>query len=172
MNWKMALQKLSISSAARGSYAHLTRVALIGPILRKLGRAALPEGTRVWVPIRGGLGEGLLLYLDPRFEMDYASGNYETQIQDVLRLHLSTDSVFYDIGAHLGVVSMFANEPVKPAGMIFGLEADPRNATRAEEHVKRNGLNRIHIVPLAVWSFAGQLQFEPRQINPAEIKVL
>jgi len=74
MKWRAGIQKLSVWPPARQVHAILTRVPLVGSALKKLTRRAIPRETRVWVDIRAGLGKGLALHLDPRFEMDYASG--------------------------------------------------------------------------------------------------
>lgn len=160
MNWRAGIQKLSVWPPARKVHALLTYVPMIGTALKKLTRRALPREMRIWVNIRAGLGKGLALHLDPRFEMDYASGKYEMHLQKALSAHLEPGSVVYDVGAHIGVVSMFASELVSSTGAIFAFEADPENAKRIEVHVKRNKLAQIRVFSCAVWSSVGQLSFE------------
>jgi FkbM family methyltransferase len=160
MNWKTGIQKLSLWSPARRAHAFLVHIPIIGRAVKTLTRVAVPRETRVWVDIRAGLGKGLALYLDPRFEMDYASGKYEVHLQKALSEHLQPGSVVYDVGAHIGVVSMFASKLVGSAGAIFAFEADPENAKRIETHVRRNNLGQIHVLSCAVWSSNGQLSFE------------
>jgi FkbM family methyltransferase len=160
MNWKTGIQKLSLWSPARRAHALLVHIPIIGPAVKTLTRVAVPRETRVWVDIRAGLGKGLALYLDPRFEMDYASGKYEVRLQKALSEHLQPGSVVYDLGAHIGVVSMFASKLVGSAGAIFAFEADPENAKRIERRVRRNNLGQIYVLSCAVWSSNGQLSFE------------
>jgi FkbM family methyltransferase len=160
MKWRAGIQKLSVWPPARQVYALLTRVPLVGPALKKFTRMAIPRETRVWVDIHAGLGKGLALHLDPRFEMDYASGKYEVHLQKALLAHLQPGSVVYDVGAHIGVVSIFASELVGSTGAVFAFEADPENAKRIEDHVRRNSLGQIQVFSCAVWSSPGQLSFE------------
>jgi len=160
MNWKAGIQKLSVWPPARQAYDVLVHIPIIGTALKKLTRRAVPLETRVWIDIRAGLGKGLSLYLDPRFEMDYVSGKYEMDLQKALSAHLQPGSVVYDVGAHIGVVSMFASELVGSAGAIFAFEADPENAKRVKTHVQRNNLSQIQVFSCAVWSSDGQLSFE------------
>jgi FkbM family methyltransferase len=160
MNWKAGIQKLSVWPPARQAHDLLVHVPIIGTALKKLTRRAVPLESRVWIDIRAGLGKGLALYLDPRFEMDYANGKYEVHLQKALSAHLQPGSVVYDVGAHIGVVSMFASELVGSTGAIFAFEADPKNAERIETHVQRNNLRQIQVFSCAVWSSDGQLTFE------------
>jgi FkbM family methyltransferase len=113
------------------------------------------EGTRVWCRIPKGLGKGLWVCLDSRFDTYYAGGNYEPLIERALSTHLRPGSVFYDCGAHLGVMSMLAARIVGDTGAVFAFEPDPENVARIREHALRNGLHQINIMPRAVWSCGG-----------------
>jgi len=128
--------------------------------LKKLTGTAVPQQTRLWVDIPAGLGKGLALNLDPRFEMDYASGIYEINLQRALSAYLQPGSVVYDVGAHIGVVSLFASELVGITGGVFAFEADPENAKRIEAHVRRNHVAQIQVFSCAAWSSSGKLSFE------------
>jgi FkbM family methyltransferase len=160
MNWRDGIQKLSVWRPARRVHALLIRVPVIGTVLEKLTRSAVPQQTRVWVNIPSGLGKGLAVRLDPRFEMNYASGTYETNLQKALSEHLRAGSVVYDVGAHIGVVSLFASELVGSTGAVFAFEADPENAKRIEAHAQRNNLRQIQVFSCAVWSSSGKLSFQ------------
>ena len=161
MNWRVGIQKLSLWPPARRVYSFLVRLSIFRNILKKLTRTAVPEQTRIWVDIPAGLGKGLALNLDPRFEMNYASGQlYEMNLQRALSAYLQPGSVVYDVGAHIGVVSMFAAELVGPIGRVFAFEADPENVRRIEAHVQRNDLAQIQVFSCAAWSSSGNLSFE------------
>lgn len=160
MNWKAPVHALSTSQPIRDLYSALRKTPIIGPALRQFVRGVLPAETRVWSRINVGLGKGLWIHLDPRFEMDYVSGIYEEAVERMLSSHLRPGSVFYDVGAHIGVLSLVAARVVGTQGAVFAFEADPANAARLEEHVQRNGFEQIHVVPCAVWSSGGRLPFE------------
>jgi len=72
-------------------------------------------------------------HLDPRFEMKYASGTYEFRVQRGLLSNLRPGLVFYDVGAHIGIVSMFAAQVVGAEGAVSAFEADTENARRIED---------------------------------------
>jgi FkbM family methyltransferase len=160
MNWKALVFKISRSQLARRVYTALSGIPVLGWLLRRLGRGIVPVGTHIWLRISGGLGKGLWAHLDPRFEMVYASAKYEPPIQQALSKHLEPGSVFYDVGAHIGIVSLYAARLVGTKGAVFAFEADPDNAERIKEHVRQNMFDQIQVVPCAVWSSAGHLRFE------------
>jgi FkbM family methyltransferase len=85
---------------------------------------------------------------------------YEINLQKALSAYLQPGSVVYDVGAHIGVVSIFAGELVGPTGRVFAFEADPENAKRIETHVQRNDLAQIQVFSCAAWSSSGKLSFE------------
>jgi FkbM family methyltransferase len=120
----------------------------------------LPYETWVWIRIRAGLGKGLWVHLDPRFEAVYVDGEYESPLQDSLLKYLQPGGVLYDVGAHIGIVSLCAAKLVGPAGMVFAFEADPDNAKRIEENVRRNKLDSIRTVCRAAWHSDGHVRFQ------------
>jgi len=159
--WKpQALSYLNRSHLVRNAYVRLKEIPFFGAALQKLLRILLPSGDRVWFQIPTGLGKGLWVHLDPRFEMDYATGNYEPLIENAILSGLGTASVFYDVGAHIGIFSLLAARIVGKTGLVFAFEADPDNAQRIREHARRNGLDQIHVIPCAVWSSPGKLTFQ------------
>ncbi len=161
VKWKEnILARFSRFAIVRRSYAALSGAPILGTPLKRFVRKAIPPGTRVWVPIADGLGKGLSVNLDTRFEMNYAKGDYEPLIEQALSSHLRPGSVFYDVGAHIGVLSMLAARIVGATGSVFAFEPDPGNIERIEEHARRNMLDSIHTVPFAAWSSAGRLRFE------------
>jgi FkbM family methyltransferase len=159
------LGRVPKASLLRRFYEMLRKAPVVGPPIHRLVNKFIPRGSRAWVPISSGLGSGLLVHLDVRFEMEYASGGYEILLQRQLSRYLRAGAVFYDVGAHIGIVSMFASELVGPNGHVFAFEADPENAKRIEEHAHRNALDQITVEPYAVASRAGWFRFERASKN-------
>lgn len=164
--WKpRALRFLHGNLLVRTAYAKLKDVPFFGAAVQKLVSLLFPAGARVWLQIPMGLGKGLWLHLDPRFEMDYATGKYEPLIESAMVSNLTIGSVFYDVGAHIGIFSLLAARIVGKTGSVFAFEADPDNAQRIREHARRNELDQIHVVPCAVWSSPGTLTFQRALLN-------
>jgi FkbM family methyltransferase len=154
------IRRLSCSPIARQCYDAASKVPILGPALKKFIRSVLPYETRVWIRIRAGLGKGLWVYLDPRFEAVYVDGEYENLLQDSLLKYLQPDGVLYDVGAHIGIVSLCGAKLAGRTGAVFAFEADPENAKRIEENVRRNNLDSIGIVCRAAWHSDGQVRFQ------------
>jgi FkbM family methyltransferase len=159
VNFTAPIQKLSRWQSVRRLYASLSGAPVVGPPLRRLVRGAIPPNTHFWFRISGGLGRGMWALLDPRFETVYADGEYEAPLQRALSSHLRPGSVFYDVGAHIGIVSMFGARLVGKNGCVFAFEADADNAGRIKENLRRNEFDQVTVVPKAAWSSTGRLRF-------------
>jgi FkbM family methyltransferase len=157
---KETIRRLSCSPVARKCYAAASKLPILGPPLRAFIRSVLPYETRVWIRIRAGLGKGLWAHLDPRFETVYVEGKYEHPLQESLSKHLQAGDVLYDVGAHIGIVSLCAARLVGPTGSVFAFEADPENAKRIEENVRRNRLEWITTARRAAWHCDGYVGFQ------------
>ena len=87
-------------------------------------------------------------------------GDHKDAVQEMLVRSLREGGIFFDVGAHIGYSSLIAARAVGPRGEVFAFEADSENARRIGEHVRRNGLSQIRVLPLAVWSRSGAVVFE------------
>jgi FkbM family methyltransferase len=159
-SWISTAQQLSASPLLRKSYEFLSRVHVVGPALQRFLRSALPSDYLVWAVIRSGPGKGLWIHLNPRFELDYLEGNYEPIVWRVLQSHLKPGTVFYDVGAHIGLFSLMAARDLGVQGSVFVFEPDPSNLRRIEEHASRNRLNALGIIPKAAWFTDGRMKFQ------------
>ena len=118
--------------------------------VRHLVRSHLiPRGTE-WVQVQQGFAKGLWIWIDLTSERSWWAGAHEPAVQDILRRIIAEDTVFYDVGAHIGFFSLPA---ARIAARVIAFEPDPENATRLRAHVVRNRLNhKIEVVETALWS--------------------
>lgn len=65
----------------------------------------------------------------------------------------------YDVGAHVGFISLVAAQLVGPEGKIFAFEADLENSARIFDHARMNRLPQIEVIRSAVWSTSKPLSF-------------
>jgi FkbM family methyltransferase len=144
----------------RNFYRIAKHIPGIGKVLSSVVHCVFPYGTRVWVRVTAGLGKGLWLNIDPRYETDYWNGNHEPTVQRLLAERLRPGWIFYDIGAHIGFFSLIAARLVGKDGKIFAFEADPENAARLKEHIQKNALHQVEVVQVAVWSEDGYVRFQ------------
>jgi FkbM family methyltransferase len=152
--------QLSRSQRIRRLYTTIQGAPVVGPALQRLVRRLVPAEMLAWFHISAGLGKGLWVQLDPRFEIDYAHGAYEGFVERELSLHLKPGSVFYDVGAHIGILSLLAARLVGTAGTVFAFEPDCGNVERIKRNASRNQLDQIHVVPCAAWCVSGRMCFE------------
>src|SRR5438046_2678167 len=137
MNWKSVVQQLSTWSPFRTFYTFANRLPFLGSALKNFSRAAIPSDARVWTSIRSGPGKGLWIHLSPRFEMEYLKGDYEAPVERILLSNLRPGTVFYDVGAHIGIFSLIAARNLGAHGSVFVFEPDPTNVRRIKEHASR-----------------------------------
>ena len=63
-----------------------------------------------------------------------------------------------DVGANIGITSLIAAAYL-PEGKVVAVEASPRNCIALEANFRRNGLETAEVVPFAVGSAPGELEF-------------
>src|SRR6516165_6958694 len=112
-------------------------------------RHLIPRGTE-WVQVQQGFAKGLWIRIDLAWERSWWAGTHEPAAQDILRQIIAADTIFYDVGAHIGFFSLPA---ARIAARVIAFEPDPENAARLRAHVVRNRLgHKIEVVETALWS--------------------
>ncbi len=154
------LHRLSSSDFVRRTYGVLRSAPVLGSVLGRLVRTAMPEGSRIWVRIPAGAAKGQWIYADLRSDLAYTIGDHEPWLQDLLQTELSLGDCYYDVGAHFGFFAMIAARSVGPSGVIVAFEPNPKNRTILEANLSRNRLSQVTFLDLAVWSSSGQVTFE------------
>lgn len=120
------------------------------PAFRRLFLRYLIPASTEWVRIQQGCARGLWIRIDLASERSWWAGTHEWVVQEVLRQIVTENTVFYDIGAHIGFFSLPA---ARNGAVVIAFEADPENVMRLRAHAGRNQLNnRIEVVEAAVWS--------------------
>ena len=167
------LHSMTRSDLVRGAYGFLRGIPVLGTGVQKLVHSAMPMGTKLWIRVPGGLGKGLWMYADPRFELGYTNGDHEPWIQDLLKSELRAGDCYYDVGAHTGFFSLIASQFVGPTGRIVALEPDPENAAVLRANIAKNALTQITVLEVAVWSSSGRVTFEraPNESNRTQGRI-
>lgn len=84
----------------------------------------------------------------------------------LLKNNLSVPSVIIDIGAHIGIFSIFAAKKIKDA-TVYSFEPDPGNFDLLQRNVKLNELEkRINLFPVAVSGKSGKRRLFRSKISP------
>jgi FkbM family methyltransferase len=118
--------------------------------IHQLVRKHLVPRSIEWVQVQQGFAKGLWIRIDISRERSWWAGTHEPTAQEVLRQIVGEDTVFYDVGAHLGFFSLPA---ARIATRVIAFEPDPENAARLRAHVARNRLgHKIEVLETALWS--------------------
>jgi FkbM family methyltransferase len=99
------------------------------------------------------------LELNPRTGENYLRGEAEPAVQQTLLERLCPGMVFYDLGANIGLFSLFAARIVGEGGRVFSFEPDAENAARLRRNVARNNVSNVIVVEAGAWSSSGAVNF-------------
>ncbi|MGD0544562.1 MAG: FkbM family methyltransferase [Candidatus Acidiferrales bacterium] len=86
-------------------------------------------------------------------------GFYEQNKQQILTEEVELGSVFYDVGANVGIYSLLCSLLVGN-GKVYAFEPVPRNLAYLRKHLKLNHARNVEILPFAISDKIGQAQFE------------
>lgn len=83
-----------------------SRIPVIGPGVRRLGKLLVPAKSIVWVQIEAGAGIGLWMKLNPRTDEVFLHGKGEPSVQKCIDEFLKPGIVFNDPGTNCGYFSL------------------------------------------------------------------
>lgn len=152
--------RLFITLSKSPFWRALRTMPVLGGTIHNVSHLLLPWNQRVWVTIEQGLGKGLKFKLNPRYEAVFWDGHFEQKMQDILARYLKKGDCVYDVGAHIGFVSLLAARLVGPSGRVFAFEPALENLSRLEENLMANEMIQVEVVPAAAWSKPESLSFD------------
>jgi FkbM family methyltransferase len=137
----------------------LRDVPVLGEIIHRLSYRLLPADEKVWAQIEAGPAKGIWMELNPRTSQSYVRGEGELAVQRVLAERIRPGTVFYDLGANIGLFSLLAARLVGAGGKVFSFEPDASVAARLRRNVARNGFENVTVVEAGIWSTSGDVNF-------------
>jgi FkbM family methyltransferase len=114
---------------------------------------------------------GFKLHINPALDNGvelslHETGTYEKGILLYLRSILKKGDCFVDVGANIGLMSIFAAECVGREGKILAFEAHPKTAILLQENIELNGLKNIQVCQYALGSTEGKTHiYDNWQVN-------
>jgi len=141
----------------------LRNAPVLGGVIHWLSHRVLPADQKVWAQIEAGPLQGIWVELNPRTGQSYLEGTAEIPVQTAIAQHLRAASVFYDLGANIGLFSLLAARIVGPAGRVFSFEPDAEVAARLRRNIERNGFSQVSVIEAALWSSSGSINFAPAE---------
>lgn len=130
----------------------------IASLLRPVVNQLVPAGPTV-VTIRSGRGAGMRIEIDPRSEKYYWTGTYEPEVTAELARILAPGAVFWDVGAHVGYMTIIAARLVGSSGRVVAFEPLSANLDRLRHAVTLNALDNVIVRPVAIAGRPGQVPF-------------
>ena len=96
----------------------------------------------------------------------HETGTYEKGILTFLQSNLRKGDCFVDVGANIGLMSIFASNCVGNEGQVLAYEAHPKTAELLKENIGLNQLLNIQVCQYALGSEEGQTKiYDNWQIN-------
>jgi len=102
---------------------------------------------------------GLYLYIYPKNETSRAiflTGCYEPNEFLWLESVLKPGNTFVDVGANMGLYTLFAAAMLGPRGVVLAIEPSSRDFARLEAHVRLNNLTTAHLFRVAASDRRGE----------------
>lgn len=82
-------------------------------------------------------------------------GTYERHVVDVMKRFLDPSMISYDVGAHIGNLTLVQSKLVGSKGRVVAFEPDPRNLSVLERNLAVNKIQNVEVVPKIVTSESG-----------------
>jgi len=101
------------------------------------------------------------LYLDPEDHTELSVwGNRHPILQeiDVALTHIRKGDTVIDIGANIGVFTLFFREAVGSRGRVFAFEPGPENVAILRKNIKLSGYRNVTVLDKAVGENSGKLK--------------
>jgi FkbM family methyltransferase len=89
-------------------------------------------------------------------------GFYEPQKQQLVSREVRPGTVFWDVGANVGLYSLLASKLVG-SGRVFAFEPVPRNLSYLRQHLALNRVANVEVLALAVSDKNGSANFQVEQ---------
>jgi FkbM family methyltransferase len=76
-----------------------------------------------------------------------------------IQRYVKHDSIVLDVGANIGIYTLWLSQFVSERGRVIAFEPDPQNHQRCAENIRRNGLDAVRLEQVALSDRSGTLQF-------------
>ncbi|WP_372791855.1 FkbM family methyltransferase [Paraconexibacter sp.] len=113
------------------------------------------------VTVKGGPSADLRLRIVPGSEKYYWTGDHERDVQQRVAA-LQPGQVFWDVGAHIGLMSLIAARRVGREGAVVAFEPVPGNAERLRANLALNGAENVTVIGSAVAAQPGSMTMYSR----------
>jgi FkbM family methyltransferase len=131
-------------------------MARLDPLKALVSRLMLPR-MEVWVRAQSGLAKGMWMQVRLPEEASHWRGEHEPQLQSAIATMIPPGAVVYDVGAHIGTITLGAARLVGSTGYVVAFDGDPENTERLRQACVRNEVEAwVQVVHAAVWSHSAR----------------
>lgn len=114
--------------------------------------------------------DGISIKIDPATDRGveaclYFYGQYEWGTIKVIKSLLQPGDKFADVGANIGLMTLFAARAVGPSGEVFSFEPNPPVHAILRENVSLNGFTNVHFFQSGVGAEKSQLKLYSNAAN-------
>jgi FkbM family methyltransferase len=95
----------------------------------------------------------------------YYKGTYEKATMHVIKTILNQGDTCVDVGANIGVVSLYSSLCVGPSGKVLAFEANPATVTLLMENIELNKFTNIEIFEFALGAEDGKGEIYPETVK-------
>jgi len=140
-------------SATQGRLRRWPIVVTLLDQFKEFVRGGVLHRPKAWVRIQSGLSKGMWMQICLPDEASLWRGEHEPDVQNAISGVVRPGAVFYDVGAHVGTMTLGTARLVGDSGRVIAFDGDPENIERLRLNRERNGFQaRIRIVHGVVWS--------------------
>jgi FkbM family methyltransferase len=107
------------------------------------------------VRLSTGAGAGLRFSPGPSVA-PFGGGSIERPVQDALEGLLRPGSVFFDVGANVGFLTLIGAKLVGDRGVVYAFEPVPANTAALRRNVRLNGFANVILIEKAISSAPGR----------------
>ena len=127
----------------------MARVEWLFRVLRPIVNPLLPSRPMA-IRVVAGPARGIRLMIEPRTEKYYWRGGHESAVAKAITQFLKPGHIFWDVGAHIGYMSLIGSRVVGPGGHVYAFEPLQANVDRLREGLRLNPVTNMTIHPVAV----------------------
>lgn len=131
-----------------------------GTLSRFLSKVLIPKPTH---PVISKTVYGFDMLINPAVDNGvesslYYFGTYEKGTLNFIKTHLKEGQVFFDIGANIGLMSIFTSYSVGNTGKVYAFEANPETVKLLNYNIELNSISNIIVVDKAIGNNEGKIQ--------------
>ena len=90
----------------------------------------------------------------------FIKGNYELETVDFLESNIKQGATCYDIGGHVGYISLIMGKLAGKSGKVFTFEPRPINISYIERHISMNHIGNVSLLKTGLSNYEGSAKFD------------